>query len=131
MSPAKINECIDISGPKSNSEGGSFYSGFVPVFQGKSELFCYFVCVTKSHLSPVLVCLCGTGLQLRSPGSEHPCPDLAFSSRITLLMSACLSSIKINTFYKTQPSFKYSGSCLCQSPASLLLQVLSSKLKSS
>ena len=34
--------------------------------------------------------------------AKHPCPDLAFSSRIVLLISACLSANKINTFYKTQ-----------------------------
>lgn len=34
--------------------------------------------------------------------AKHPCPDLAFSSGIVLLISACLSANKINTFYKTQ-----------------------------
>lgn len=91
-------------------------------------LFC--LCNQESSFSSLGLPV-GDWTQLWSPGSEHPCPDLAFSSRIALLMRACLSSIKINTFYKTQPSFKYSGSCLCQSPASLLLQVFSSDLKSS
>lgn len=110
-SPVNVNEHNNISEPKQKSGGGSFYFRCVPVLLRKSTRFHHLVCITERHFSPVLVCQCGTERRAtvcefssEALALKHPCPDLVFSSKIMLLISACLSTNKINTFYKTQAS---------------------------